>query len=801
MFISIVFIEAIILIPSYRSYQQDQIAQIESSGLTSIQNLFTLVDYNNSTNAVLDRGKNLIDSTVLLGATIYHQDGTLLGVFGEGVALDNSHDVGKNTQRSDDIKCSIECFYVKWLPKQVGAPFIVEVWLDSSTLDNSGFAYIKRIIGLVLIIAAFVTIVTMIVLSRLVLSPILLLRNEMIAAGNDPKAQQYHELPSQRSDEIGAVFSAFNEMIRHQSENTRALHDAKNHLEEQVRQRTAVLESTNRTLANEVSERKRAEEQSRSLARFPEENTNPVLRVNFDGLIMYANTASKPLLMAWETEVNKKLPKEWSQLIQDILETRDSKVVDTPVGKRIFAVRLTPVKDAKYVNIYGSDISERVEYENQLRHLANYDKLTGLPNRNLFLDRLQQTVGISQQEGGIFAVLLVEMDGFKEINQETGRESGDVLRQSIAQRLQDCVPDTDTVARFSNNIFAIIHTGGKNISDAADIAQRVLTALSEPFTMDDDAIEMYTSVGISMFPMDGDESDRLVHLADLAMFRAKADHRRNSYLFYKEGMNEAVQERRNLLRDLKWAMKRDQLEIHYQPQISLKDNTLIGMEALLRWRHPEKGFISPGHFIPLAEESQLITPIGLWVLQSACQQNKKWQEMGLPHLKVAVNLSSVQFREPDLVESVAKAIKDSGLDPQFLELEITESVAMEGAEKTIATLESLYALGLSLSIDDFGTGYSSLSYLKRFPVSKIKIDQSFVRDLETASESAAICNAVIRLGHSLNLQVIAEGVETAEQLRQTSELGCDQVQGYYYSRPLDVDAFASFIKEWRPDEQ
>ncbi|MBF0193424.1 MAG: EAL domain-containing protein [Magnetococcales bacterium] len=765
-----------------------------------MRNFFALVEHDNLHKFINKHGDALVKSSVLLGATIYHANGIEIGSFGE-----SSKKLTPNkiilSKVDEQTSCLEGCFKSKWLPNQVSAPFIVEAQLDSSGLNESGFAYIKRIIGLVLIIAAFVTIVTMFVLSRLVLSPILLLRNLMISAGSDPNSQHQYTFSSQRSDEIGAAFSAFNEMINNQSQSTKALNIAKNNLEEQVQERTATLESTIRTLANEVAERTRAEEQIRNIAKFPEENTNPVLRIDQEGTILYANSASNPLLNEWQTKINNKLPEEWFQLILDVLESRTSKVVDIPVEKRIFSVRLTPVKGAKYVNLYGSDITERIEYENQLRHLANYDKLTGLPNRNLFLDRLQQTIAISQLEGDMFAVLLVEMDGFKEINQEAGRKFGDSLRKSIAQRLPICVPDTSTVARFSGDVFAIIYTGVDKISDAADIAQRILTVLSEPFSFDDDSIEMHTSVGISLYPYDSEDSDRLVYLADLAMFRAKADNRRNSYIFYKEGMNEAIQERRNLLRDLKWALQRDQLEVHYQPQISLCDEKIIGMEALLRWRHPEKGFISPGHFIPLAEESQLITSIGMWVLQTACQQNKKWQEMGLPPLKIAVNLSSVQFREPDLVETVALTIKNSGLEPKFLELEITESVAMEGANKTIATLECLHALGLSISIDDFGTGYSSLSYLKRFPVSKVKIDQSFVQDLETASESAAICNAVIQLGHSLNLQVIAEGVETIEQLNQTRKLGCDQIQGYYYSRPLDAKAFTSFIKDWIQDKE
>ena len=814
-FASILAIEGIILIPSYQAFQQEQFARIEASGLMVVQTMFALTSQNASPDpeTLLRYGKTLVQSTVLLGATIYAKDGALFGMFGERRPKQRlpSTDVSVTTdgapnEQSMAIDCTDtdHCFDIKWSPTQVGAPFRVEARLDSRSLEGAGFAYIQRILGLILIIAAFVTITTMIVLNRLVLSPILLLRRHMVSAGEDLDTPLRHRLPNKHSDhahhdELGVVFAAFNDMLMRLSDGIQALHTANDKLEQRVEERTADLHAANRILETEMMERTRAEEESRNLARFPGENTSPVLRVGRDGVILYANAASTPLLNLWQTEKGRALPSEWIQLIQDVLQTSSDKHVELPVGDRIFSVRLAPVPDAGYANLYGTDVTERREYEDQLRHLANYDTLTGLPNRSLFQDRWQQAITHARLNDGMCAVSLIGLDGFKEIDQAAGKEAGHVLRKMIAQRLPACVPETATVARLGGDVFAIVHAHVEKVSDPADTAQRVFTVLSKPFQLGHDRVEIHASVGMTLFPSDGTDPERLLHLADLAMSRAKADPRRNSYRFYEAGMNEAVQERRDLLRDLREAVARGHLEIHYQPQVSLADNRLIGMEALLRWRHPEKGLISPGHFIPLAEESRLIVPIGLWVLQTACKQNKQWQDAGLERLKVAVNLSSVQFGEAKLVESVASAIQESGLDPQFLELEITESVAMEGAEKTIATLEALHELGLSLSIDDFGTGYSSLSYLKKFPVKKVKIDRSFVCDLEQDSESAALCHAIVQLGHSLNLQVIAEGVETIEQLRLIRDMGCDQVQGYYYSRPLDVTAFARFVKEWHPE--
>ena len=811
-FASILVIEGMILIPSYHTFQQDQQAQLKASGLRAVQNMFIMAGQQASTDALLKLGETWVQRTVLHGASLHTKDGAWLGAFGTSptqkrLSPEKPLTTGEIPgERRIANRCTTPCLDVTWLPTQVGAPFIVEARLDSSNLEKEGAAYIRRILGLVLIIALFVTGTTMMVLSQLVLSPILLLRQHMISAGEDADAPLRHTLPIKDAlpwfrHELGHVFEAFNDMLKRLSDGVHALHAANDQLGQRVNERTVELHKTTRTLEQEMAERTQAEQKIQNLARFPDENRSPVLRANQEGIVLYANTASDFLLHAWHTQQDQRLPSEWAQLILDVFQTGTDKDVETVVGDRIFSIRLAPILDAGYVNLYGTDITERKEFETQLRHMANHDTLTGLPNQSLFQDRWQRAIHQARENHTMAAILLVGLDGFKEVDQVAGREAGNTLRKTMAQRLSTCLPETTTVARLGGDLFAVIHDAFENLSDPADRAQQILTVLSKPLPLEGETMDIQASVGISLFPSDGEAPEHLIHLADLALSRAKADARRDSYRFYEGGMNEAVQTRRDLLRDLRSAVERGQMELHYQPQISLSDNRLIGMEALLRWRHPVKGMISPGHFIPLAEESQLIIPMGLWVLQTAAKQNKQWQDAGLPPLKVAVNLSSVQFGESDLVETVDHAIRESGLEPRFLELEITESVAVEGIEKTIPTLEALRHLGLSLSIDDFGTGYSSLSYLKKFPVGKVKIDRSFVLDIEKDADSAALCNAIIQLGHSLNLQVIAEGVETLEQLQMIQTLGCDQVQGYYYSRPLEVEAFARFVQEWDPGKK
>lgn len=779
-FISILVVEGIVLIPSYQKNQANKKMEIQNSALAVMRTYLGVMDGSTELQKLQKSGDLLLVNSSMLRALLSKPDGTPWLQFGKSV---------------QEI-CMPDCLSVVWLPEELGAPFVAEVWLDARILHASEVDYLRNVLGLVIIISMFVTVVTMFVLDKLVFRRVLQLKKHIILAGSEPDFPLKYQLQSDSKDELGAVFRAFNEMLQRLSMSMNSCKTAQAELEGRVLQRTRALEDSNSRLEQEIADRTRAEKEVFSLARFPEENRNPVLRVGEDGKVLYANTASEPLLMAWNSNTGLPLPKEWQQSIRDVLKTCQDVGIEMVVGRRIFLVRLAPVPEAKYVNLYGADITEHKAYERQLSQLTNFDELTGLPNKNLFLDRLQREINHANQEGELFGVMMVGLDGFKEINQEEGRDAGDALLQRVAGCLPKCVDDTATVARLNSDIFAIVQPNLGQSSAAADLAGRIMQTFSQPCGDADNSLLIKASIGISLFPSDGKGSDDLLRQADLAMFRAKAASQRNSYRFYEEEMNAEVEERRELIRDLRLAIERKQLEIYYQPQIRIHDGQLIGMEALLRWHHAEKGSISPGRFIPLAEECRLIIPIGLWVLETACRQNKQWQQAGLPMMKMAVNLSSVQFAEPDIVDSVARVISESGIDPKYMELEITESVAMEGADKTIATLKALHGLGLSLSIDDFGTGYSSLSYLKKFPVSKVKIDQSFVRDMDKNPEDAALCKAVIQMGHGLNMLVIAEGVESEEQRKMIQDLGCDQIQGYFYSRPLPVAAFVLFVENW-----
>jgi len=428
----------------------------------------------------------------------------------------------------------------------------------------------------------------------------------------------------------------------------------------------------------------------------------------------------------------------------------------------------------------------------ELQRLALQDPLTKLPNRLLLEDRIGQAIAQAERANSKTAVLFVDLDRFKLINDSLGHCVGDELLRAVAQRLHHLVRSEDTVSRLGGDEFVILQRFATDILDAQDLAHRTLLALREPFRVHDHELLLTPSIGISVFPVHGDTPQTLITRADAAMYSAKQAGR-NTYRVFESEMSTFFPERLLLENDLRRAIVRGEFELHYQPKVDVRNGSIVGMEALLRWRHATRGLVGPAEFIPIAEDSGAIVEIGEWVIQEACRQNAKWQRAGAPPLRVAVNVSGVQFRQPDLLDTIAQALASSGLDPEYLEIEITESVIMQDPSHMIVVLERLSTMGVHVSIDDFGTGYSSLSYLKRFPLDKLKIDRSFIRDVSSDTEDAAITRAIIGLAHNLRLKVIAEGVETSEQLEFLRALGCDEYQGYFKSKPLPATEFQRLI--------
>ena len=464
-----------------------------------------------------------------------------------------------------------------------------------------------------------------------------------------------------------------------------------------------------------------------------------------------------------------------------------------------FPVQLTSiaVKDSSSGKCLGvvtacEDISNWKEAEKKLNMLAYYDSLTGLPNRGMFHDRLHHALAMAQRERHQLALLFIDLDNFKDVNDTRGHDFGDCLLQEVGRKLTSIMRESDTLARLGGDEFVVILTAVTDQETAGAAANRILTAFEHPFLVDGEQVYCAASIGIALYPTDGKDAGSLIKCADTAMYQAK-EHGRSQFRFYSSDMNTRIMHRVAMEKSLRQGLEKGEFFLHYQPKWDLKTCRIIGVEVLLRWQSSDFGYMLPSTFISLTENSGLIVSLGEWVLRTACIQARKWISSGHQDLKIAVNISGQQLKQPDFLEMVERIIAETGIPASALELEFTESVVMEKTEKTISLFRALKAMGLQLSIDDFGTGYSSLSYLKHFPIDRIKIDRSFVAEAHNSSDDAAVIEAIITMGHNMNLRVLAEGVETHDQLHFLTERGCDEVQGFYLALPMSAEELAECI--------
>jgi len=586
-----------------------------------------------------------------------------------------------------------------------------------------------------------------------------------------------------------------------------------------VDERTADLKRINARLVDDVSARRRtekalqeSEQRFRQLAAMSsdwywEQDASMRFTSVTGGLSAKGGIQAESLLgrTRWE-RVPGMLESEWGQRHVADLEARRSFVnleyqaSDDAGVRRWYSINGQPIFDelGNFVGYRGtgSDITERKEAEQRVHHVAQHDALTGLPNRSLLQDRLGQAVAYAKRTALPMWVMLIDLDRFKFVNDSMGHKAGDVLLMTIAARLKSALRDTDTVARLSGDEFIVILSEHQDHPLAEHIIQRLMDSVARPVMLGSHEFFVTCSVGIAVYPLQDTATDSLIEHADIAMYHAKKLGR-NNYQFYTPAMNDEALERVKIESALRNALERNEFVLHYQPQVHLGSGEIVGMEALIRWRHPELGMVAPNRFIGVAEETGLIVPIGAWVMRTACAQNMAWQQAGLGNLRVAVNLSARQFGAADLVPSLEAVLADTGLAPACLEIELTESLFMSDITPAVETLHRIKALGVNLSIDDFGTGYSSLSYLSRFPIDVLKIDRSFVSDIGTDAAQSPIVASIITLAHNLKLAVIAEGVETLGQLDYLRAQGCDEMQGYYFSRPLPADDFEQLLRQGR----
>lgn len=564
-------------------------------------------------------------------------------------------------------------------------------------------------------------------------------------------------------------------------------------------------------LSRDITQRKKSEDQLLILSQAVEQSPNTIVITDLDANIEYANAAFVKTTGYALNEVIGKNPnllhseKTPSATYADMWEhlTRGENWQGEFINRRkdgteyIEFINIAPVrqKDGKTTHYMAikEDISQRKQAEERIHYLVNFDPLTGLPNRLQMDNHLQYALSLAKRNDGFFAVLFLDLDHFKNINDTLGHSIGDKLLIELSKRLTVSLRDQDTVSRMGGDEFIIL-LPSSDAHGTIQVAKKLLDSIAQSFFIEKYQLSITASIGIALYPNDGVDIEMLSKNADTAMYRAK-DEGRNSYCFFTPEMQANAQRILQLSNALHHALERNELHLVYQPQLCASGKRVVGAESLLRWQHPEFGTVSPGEFIPIAEENGMILSIGEWVLRTAIFQAKSWIDNGYLPMIIAVNISALQFRHPNLPDLITSILEEVGLPPQYLEIELTEGIAMHNPQIAINTMNDLHERGIRMSIDDFGTGYSSLSYLKKFKVYKLKIDQSFVHDISTDPEDKAIVSAIINMARSLELQTIAEGVETLEQLEYLREQGCDEIQGYYYSKPLLPQEFEVFVKQ------
>ncbi|WP_248930419.1 putative bifunctional diguanylate cyclase/phosphodiesterase [Paenibacillus hamazuiensis] len=571
-------------------------------------------------------------------------------------------------------------------------------------------------------------------------------------------------------------------------------------------------ESGQQTAADDGAEYERLQlrlaETERVFASLFDHNPNAVGLIDKMGRILKLNAVSEQLLGYSEAELKgtnlskviagehlRKTYEHFELVRAGVPQTFFTSVIHKSgyrVDMDVTAVPILDGEDASGSVFIGQDVTIRRRTEEQMRHMAYYDDMTGLPNRRLFGEHLAEAILAARQHGGMLAVFYLDIDRFKTVNDCFGHDYGDMLLLQVAERFTRLVSERDFVARTEGDEFALFFTGIGSMEEVAATASLIHKVLEEPFSLQQYQLHVTASIGISLLGEETVDAGTLMKCAEIALSRSKEVGRKNFQIFNADMKTVSLQ-RLTLETELRRALQHGELALHYQPQMDIESGRVVGMEALIRWHHPEKGVISPVDFIPLAEETGLIVPIGEWVLKEACRQNKTWQLQGFDPIPVSINLSTRQFLQHNLKETVAEVLKETGLDARYLELEITESSAMD-VDHATGLLVELKELGVHVSIDDFGTGYSSLYYLKRFPIDKLKIDKSFVRDIMSDPNDAAIVASIIAMAHHLNLKVIAEGVETVEQLQFLHRNDCNQIQGYWFSPPISGDQMEQLLQ-------
>ncbi|MCG8613816.1 MAG: EAL domain-containing protein [Pseudomonadales bacterium] len=812
-FVSIILIESIVLFPSYFSRKQDIILEYERrGGDASAAVLDTLDYYAEDTIArlwglqqALPDALSRVYGDKLKSFNLYSDQGQPLYAYhAQFTETPNRH--------GPDV------IQYEWVLHAGPQTYLLNVTVNAELVSTSLTEFILQALGVALLVAVCVTLITMSVIRKKVLLPILRLREQLDLASEALTHPEDIVIEISDHNELGAVQSSFRHLLIKQFELLCQLHAKEaelqflnDSLDSRVQERTLQFETANIALQQSLEDLNQAHRDIESLASFPEENRNPVLRIDQNGVLLYANPASEWFVSVLNARVDERLPSRWCTFLSKVMANGRSRKMVVQALKRYFKLLLVPIPRKGYINIYAEDITREKSNAARARKLAFYDPVTGLPNRVMFFDELRRVVQRSVIQSSQHSIVVFDLDDFGVINETFGQLTGDRVLRTVAERvksvLKDLSKDEETVvnvmfARVGADEFALLFRNTA-LAKAHQYSSKIFANLSRPFTLHEQQMALTAPAGIATF--DGkalrnseatiqSESgmDSCFRHAQIAL-RMAAEQGKGSIVCFEKELGELNQRRNTLASQLKRAIEVAELRVYYQPKVDAVSGQIIGAEALVRWPHPVYSFVPPDEFISIAEENELIHPLGTWVMEQAVMQTTKWQMTVNEKMRIAVNLSPQQFRDSALVERIKNLLELTGINPATIELELTESMLMTSGASTIDALTRLKALGLKLAIDDFGTGYSSLAYLSRFPVDTLKIDRSFVMHLQNSAEDQSICRAVIQLAKSLGLETVAEGVELEAQLQWLAANGCDLIQGYYYSPPLPAQEFLELI--------
>jgi diguanylate cyclase (GGDEF)-like protein len=773
--------EIIILLPFYLSFRANQFELFEKEQLYTAKLFLSIYEQNETEIEEL----SLLRHSDIKGLVIYNTDGSILRKFGQQlnfspVDLEPLKPVSKDLYIKD-----LHHFYAFWDQKDLNAPYEIVAMINSSYLTDILYQFVKVYWDEALLLLLVMTMAVLILSYFWLLRPIRNAYSALINHTPDSPELKITQLPH---NELGFIFNAINKVfvklaktileLRDSSETITKLNE---NLETKVQIRTRQLKESNQAL--------------KAMAQLPEENINPVFRADSKGKILYSNPASSNLFKFWNCSETLVLPQNWVRMIAPIMDSAKNKQIEVNIDDKVYLLEFVPISPEAYVNIYGLDITEHKRAEEENRFLQNHNQVTRLYNRRAFKLLLEEKIKQSTADF-IFSLWLIQANDIMNINQNLGYAVGDEFLRKIAALLEKNKPADAFLGHFNQNIFSLAVFSEIEPDIIGGFASRILSFLEQPFCIEAHKLRTSVNIGIALYPGDAKEIDNLVKFADMALLQSVSKGP-NSLHFYTEELNEKISTHHKIYQGLHDAVLHKELVLFYQPQLDLNTNSIVGVEALIRWQHPEYGLISPDDFIEVLEKSSLIFEITPWLFETAAKQLENWKKLGLTNLKLAVNLSAQQLLQKNLLLLLQNIIKNYDINPGSIAVEVTERTSLLDPDKVIAILKNIQAMKFEIALDDFGTDYSSLTYLQKLPINKLKIDKSFVDNITESKGDKSILKTIIQLAKELNLSTIAEGVETEEQKLILKKLGCDEIQGYLVSRPLSAKEVTLFLKQFK----